>query len=152
MYNTFCPERSWTGAWTYNTLIMQGIWNMNLPNKFWSTLIKLLFELSNVLTLDSNSEIGAHVRSKLCYLTCLSHLIKSRPVTSQFGFVFSEKKCFPSCIFVMLNMSFYQTIRMKSTLVPCATITEKCGFYALDFLFQSTTIFKSLFLFHTIFL
>ena len=27
---------------------------------------------------DGNSEIGAHARSNLCYLICLSHLIRSR--------------------------------------------------------------------------
>ena len=33
--------------------------------------------LAMVLILDSNSEIGAHVRSNLGYLTCLRHLISS---------------------------------------------------------------------------
>ena len=32
-------------------------------------------EFIMVLTLDGNSEIGAHVRSNLCYLICLRHLI-----------------------------------------------------------------------------
>ena len=33
---------------------------------------------------DANSEIGAHVRSKLCYLFCLRHLITPRAVTNRF--------------------------------------------------------------------
>ena len=33
------------------------------------------------LILDGNSEIGAHVRSILCYLIYLRHLIRSRKVT-----------------------------------------------------------------------
>ena len=39
--------------------------------------------------LDGNSEIGAHVRSNLCYLTCFRHLISSRAVTNRF---FSPKR------------------------------------------------------------
>ena len=35
-----------------------------------------------VLILDVNSEIGAHVRSNLCYLINIRHLIKSRAVTN----------------------------------------------------------------------
>ena len=30
-----------------------------------------------------NSEVGAHVRSNLCYLICLKHLIRSRGVTNR---------------------------------------------------------------------
>ena len=33
--------------------------------------------------LDGNSEIGAHLRSNLCKLICLTHLIKSRAVTNR---------------------------------------------------------------------
>ena len=36
-----------------------------------------------VLILDGNSEIGAHVRSNLCYLSCLKHLIRSRIDTNR---------------------------------------------------------------------
>ena len=35
-----------------------------------------------VLKLDGNSEIGVYVRSNLCYLICLRHLIISRAVTN----------------------------------------------------------------------
>ena len=37
-----------------------------------------LYIVSMVLILDGNSEIGAHVRSNLCYFICLRHLIRSR--------------------------------------------------------------------------
>ena len=33
-----------------------------------------------VLILDGNSEIGAHVKSNLCYLICLRRFIRSRAV------------------------------------------------------------------------
>ena len=33
-----------------------------------------------VLKLDGNSEISEQVRSDLCYLICLEHLIRMRPV------------------------------------------------------------------------
>ena len=36
-----------------------------------------------VLILDGNSEIGAHVRSNLCYLICLGHWIRSRVVINR---------------------------------------------------------------------
>ena len=39
--------------------------------------------------LDGNSEKGAHVRSILCTLICLRHLIRSRAVTDPF---FSPKR------------------------------------------------------------
>ena len=35
-----------------------------------------------VRILDGNSEIGAHVRSNLCFLICLRRFIKSREVTN----------------------------------------------------------------------
>ena len=35
-----------------------------------------------VLNLDGNSEIGAHVRSNVCYLICLRHVIRSKAVTN----------------------------------------------------------------------
>ena len=41
------------------------------------------------LILDGNSEIGAHVRSNLCYLIFLRHLLRSRTVT-----IVSEKTTF----------------------------------------------------------
>ena len=36
-----------------------------------------------VLILNFNSVIGAHVRSTICYLICLRHLIRSRTVTNR---------------------------------------------------------------------
>ena len=43
-----------------------------------------------------NSEIGAHVRSKLCYLICIRRLIISRAVTNRI--IFSEKTYLPLCV------------------------------------------------------
>ena len=40
-----------------------------------------------VLILDGKSEIGAHVRSNLCYLSCLRHLIRSRAVINHIFFL-----------------------------------------------------------------
>ena len=39
-----------------------------------------------VLISDGNLEIGAHVRSNICYLICLRNLIRSRAVTNIFFF------------------------------------------------------------------
>ena len=47
-----------------------------------------------VLMLDGSSEVGAHVRSILCYLNCLRYLITT---TANRIFV-SEKAYFPSCV------------------------------------------------------
>ena len=44
---------------------------------------KLVPSLSIDLIFDGNSEIGAHVRSILCYLICSRHLIRSRAVTNR---------------------------------------------------------------------
>ena len=40
-----------------------------------------------VLIRDGNSQIGAHIRSNLCYLICLRHFIRSR----QIGYLVSEQ-------------------------------------------------------------
>ena len=39
-----------------------------------------------VLILNGNIEEGAHVRINICYLICLSHLIRSRAVISRVFF------------------------------------------------------------------
>ena len=44
-----------------------------------------------VLISDGSSEPGMHVRSNLCYLICLRHLIKLRTITNR---IFSEKTNF----------------------------------------------------------
>ena len=36
-----------------------------------------------VLILDGNLETGAQIRSNVCYLICLRHLIRSRAVTNR---------------------------------------------------------------------
>ena len=36
--------------------------------------------------LGGNSEIGAHVRTNICYLICQRHLIRSRAVTNRIFF------------------------------------------------------------------
>ena len=43
--------------------------------------------LSMVSKLDGNSEIGAHVRSNLCYTICLRHLIIWRAFTNRIFFL-----------------------------------------------------------------
>ena len=45
---------------------------------------------SMVLILDGNFELAAHVRSNLCYLICLRHLIRSKAVKNRI--VFLRKK------------------------------------------------------------
>ena len=46
-----------------------------------------------VHTLDGNSEIGVRVRSKLSYLLCLKHVIRSRE-QSHIGYFISENPYF----------------------------------------------------------
>ena len=54
-----------------------------------------------VLTLDGNSEMGAHVFSAISViLICLRHLITSRAVTNRI--FFSKKNYFSSCVRHML--------------------------------------------------
>ena len=63
---------------------------INFANLWWYINVYILYIKRNIfpphssataLRLDGNSEIGAHVKSLLCYLICVSHLIKSRAVT-----------------------------------------------------------------------
>ena len=78
--------------------------------------------------LNGSSEIGAHVRSNLCDLICLRHLIKTRAVTNR---IFSPKRfislhacaiCFelPShistmlvCYLLVFNLHWYDTIQLR---------------------------------------
>ena len=72
-------------SWTYSTLYSI------VFQYFFRTIILHLFKklhwtATMVLKLDGKSEIGAHhVRSNLCYLICLRHLIRSRAVTDLFS-------------------------------------------------------------------
>ena len=69
-----------------------------------------------VLLLDGNSEIGAHVRSNLCYLICLRHLIKLRSHKSDL----SEKTYFPLCVrtmFLSSNHGFGKLVFVKKLFV-----------------------------------
>ena len=50
--------------------------------------------------IDGKSEIGAQVRSTLCYLLCLRLLIRSKSVTDWI-FSLSGKTHFPSCVLMM---------------------------------------------------
>ena len=51
---------------------------------------------SIVLLLDGNRDIGAHLRSNLCYFICLRHFIRSRTVKI---WIFSPKSpiLLPAC-------------------------------------------------------
>ena len=51
---------------------------------------------SNIPRKGSGVREGSLVRSNLCYLICLRHLIRSRGVTNLI--FFSEKTYFPSCV------------------------------------------------------
>ena len=57
-----------------------------------STYASTLPPTLSMVLIDGNSEIGAHVRSNLCYLICLRHLIRSRAVTNRISI--SEKTYF----------------------------------------------------------
>ena len=57
-----------------------------------------------VFILDGNSEIEAHVRSNLCYLTCIRLLIKARAVTNR---IFSILKDIFSFILAQHGMSYH---------------------------------------------
>ena len=75
-----------------------------------------------VLILDGNSETGAYVRSNLCYLSCLSHLIRSRAIENDFFpsktyFLQACAKCseLPSNISAKSAKSAKTTKSVKST-------------------------------------
>ena len=50
---------------------------VNFPSARWMVMMII------ALLLDGNSEIGAHVKSNLCYLICSRHLICSRADTKR---------------------------------------------------------------------
>ena len=65
---------------------------INISSTHWI----LLKRKSNHSTLDGDSEIGAHIRSKLCSLICLRHLVRSSAVKDRC--LFPKKTYFPSCL------------------------------------------------------
>ena len=70
-----------------------------------------------IIILDSNSEMGAHVRSNLCYLICIRHLIRSRAVT---------------IVFFLREYLFSSTLRkQQQPWLQVLWITENCqrGFF-----------------------
>ena len=52
-----------------------------------SDLENWMHSAQSMVTLDGNSEIGAHVMSNICYLICLRHLINSRAFTNRIFFI-----------------------------------------------------------------
>ena len=70
-------------------IISATLWFMHEVNKLSVLKVTIM-----VLILDGNSEIGAQVRSNLCVLTCLRHVIRSRAAPNRI-FSLSEKNYFP---------------------------------------------------------
>ena len=96
----------------YVCIVLSKSWNKFITSWFikwkqfkWDT-IKWLRE-SRVLTLDGNSEIGAHERINLCYLTCIRLLISSRAVTHRIFFYF------PSCLRNMFALLSYISTMLR---------------------------------------
>ena len=50
-----------------------------------------------IIIFESNPEIGAHVRSKLCYLIGSRHLLRSRAVTNQIFFSLKRTNFLHAC-------------------------------------------------------
>ena len=76
-------------------IISATLWFMHEVNKLSVLKVTIM-----VLILDGNSEIGAQVRSNLCYLICLKHLIRNKAVSNRV--IFSEKTYVPLCARNML--------------------------------------------------
>ena len=64
-----------------------------------------MLDLLMVPLLDGNSEIGEHVRSILCYLNCIRHLIRSRAVKNRVFFL--KNTYFPLCVRNMYRVTIY---------------------------------------------
>ena len=65
------------------------------------------YGVTMVLILDGNSDIGVHVRSNLCYLTCLRQLNRSRAVTNRILFLL--RKTYISFLRVQHVLSYHIT-------------------------------------------
>ena len=65
-----------------------------------------------VLILDDNLEIGANVRSNLCYLICLRHLIRSE-AWSQIGCLSLENTYFASYMRNIFRVEINQLFSCK---------------------------------------
>ena len=72
-----------------------------------------------MLILDSNSDIIAYVRSNLCYLICVRHLMRPKAVTNQyFEFYFTRAQhekvpYFRVCINIII-LNFQIMYRLKN--------------------------------------
>ena len=86
--------------------------------------VKVIYMGNMLRILDGNSDIGAHVRSNLCYLTCFRHFARSRAVPIRF--FCSEKNYFSSCV---RNMSWV-TIKYKYLLFDLFKAIDLIGFFS----------------------
>ena len=74
-----------------------------LPLSLSLSLSSLPLSITPMVLILGNSEIGAHVKSSLCYLICLRHLIRSRAITSQI--FFSKKTNFLSYVRIIFTVT-----------------------------------------------
>ena len=90
-----------------------------------------------VLILDGNSEIGAHMRSDLDYLTCLRHLFRSRAITKLYFLQqklqdfesllresFLRRKGIPPFLFGKPFKHVMEVVTEKYNTLPVALITS----------------------------
>ena len=86
--------------------------NHHCMHKFSTFTFSLVFQCQYgmVLELDGHLEIGAHVRSNLCYVACLSHLIRSQAVPNPF---FSLRKDPFSILRAQHFLSYHSSTMVK---------------------------------------
>ena len=81
-------------------------------------LWKYLSNICMVLIIDGNSEIGAHIKSKLCYLICIRHLIRPRTVSYR-NFSFPVRPIFlNACAICPELVSNIRTMDIPNTICP----------------------------------
>ena len=84
-----------------------------------------------VLILDGNSEIGAQVRSNLCYLIWLRHLIRSRAVKNRIFFI---RKYVFSCVHNMFELPSNISKAPSPRRIPNWTSGRRSGRMPIDIL------------------
>ena len=104
--------------------------------------------------LDGNSEIGAQVRSNICYLNCIKHLIRSRAVTNrtptprkdQFSFMHAQHVLRYHIIWVPWFTRGYVILPALSLWNLLICLIKVCKLSTNYFLFEAKSVIKDILL------
>ena len=112
--NKFCPH----------IRVVKFLFNACQKERYYS-LSKKMTGKGVILISGGNSEIGGHIRSNLCYLICVRHLIRSRAVANRI--CCSKKTYFP-----ILNWNFSNLSWLRQNQTGIFVLLKQCNYYCTN--------------------